>query len=233
MCTVTFIPLNTTEFILTSNRDEQKERETLPPEIYKEDTVKMLFPKDKLAGGTWIGISSKNRLVCVLNGAFKKHIRQKKYVKSRGVLAKELLKCEDLSNEIHTLNLKGIEPFTMIIIEWGKELKLFELIWDENEKYFKKLINKPKIWSSSTLYMDEIKKQREKWFEDWLHNNQVTSESILKFHHLETEDKEQSVLMKRLYVETVSITSVKKDNETIEMLYEDVVHSKKYKSIFT
>jgi len=33
--------------------------------------------------------------------------------------------------------------------------------------------------------------------------------------------------MKRSYVETVSVTSIKKENKTVEMQYEDVVHSKK------
>ena len=76
MCTVTFLPLGNTDFILTSNRDEQRLRETLPPKIYEEDGVEMLFPKDKVAGGTWIGTSSKKRLVCVLNGGFIKHKRK-------------------------------------------------------------------------------------------------------------------------------------------------------------
>ena len=59
MCTVTFLPLSNNDFILTSNRDEQRQRETLHPKIYEEDGIEMLFPKDKVAGGTWIGASSK------------------------------------------------------------------------------------------------------------------------------------------------------------------------------
>ena len=39
MCTVTFLPLGNTDFILTSNRDEQRLRETLPPKIYEEDGI--------------------------------------------------------------------------------------------------------------------------------------------------------------------------------------------------
>lgn len=95
MCTVTFLPINSSDFILTSNRDEQISRETLPPKIYVENSVEMLFPKDKLAGGTWIGVSNKNRLVCVLNGAFKKHTKKDNYLKSRGLIAKELLQCNN------------------------------------------------------------------------------------------------------------------------------------------
>jgi len=233
MCTVTFLPLDKNNFILTSNRDEQRLRETLTPMQYEEDGVELVFPKDKTAGGTWIGTSSKNRLVCVLNGAFMKHKRKDNYKKSRGVIAKEILKEDNFIQYIENLDLYGIEPFTLVVVDWNDEkLNLFELIWDEDQKHFTKLKHEPKIWSSSTLYTNDIKELRKVWFQNWLEENEFTSENILNFHHSEFGDKEQSVLMKRSYVETVSITSVKKENNTIEMLYEDVVHGEKTLSKF-
>jgi hypothetical protein len=228
MCTVTFLPLGNTDFILTSNRDEQRLRETLPPKIYEEDGVEMLFPKDKIAGGTWIGASSKKRLVCVLNGGFIKHERKENYSKSRGLIAKELLKEKSIRPYLDNLDLPGVEPFTMIVADWyNNELNLVELVWDGHKKHITKHKNEPKIWSSSSLYTDEIKELRKNWFQKWLSENDVTSEAILQFHHQKTADEEQSILMKRKYVETVSITSVKKLENTIEMVYEDLVHSTK------
>jgi len=227
MCTVTFLPLTNNNFILTSNRDEQNERETYHPQKYMEDGVEMTFPKDKTAGGTWIGTSSKNRLVCVLNGAYKKHVRKNNYKKSRGVLAKEMLKAESLQQHVQQLDLHNIEPFTMLIVDWNSGLSLFELVWDETQKNFKKLKNEPQIWSSSTLYSEEIKTVRKKWFQNWVAENEFSSEQILAFHHSKNGDKEQSVLMKRSTVETVSITSIKKENNNVEVWYEDLVHSQK------
>ena len=233
MCTVTFLPLANCNFILTSNRDEQRLRVTYPPDKYEENGVELFFPKDKTAGGTWIGASSKNRLICVLNGAFIKHEKKENYKKSRGLIAKELLKTTDFQLYIENLDLHGIEPFTMVIVDWNNnQLNLFELIWDENRRYFTKLKNEPKIWSSSTLYTAKNKGLRKEWFQNWIDTNEFTSENILSFHHSEIGDKEQSVLMKRSYVETVSITSVKKENTTIEMVYEDVVHAKKKSMLF-
>ncbi|MFK5958082.1 MAG: NRDE family protein [Lutibacter sp.] len=233
MCTVTFLPLENNNFILTSSRDEQSLRKTFTPKKYKENGIEMLFPKDKIAGGTWVGTSSKNRLICLLNGAFKNHIKKKKYKRSRGVIAKEILQTSIVKKYIKNLNLEGIEPFTMVIIDWNDEkLNLYELIWDETKKHVTKLENKPKIWSSSTLYENEMKETRKYWFKDWIANNKFSSSTILKFHHSEIGDKEQSILMKRSYVETVSITSVKKENKIIEMLYEDVVHNKITKTSF-
>lgn len=226
MCTVTFLPLDNSNFILTSNRDEHRERETIPPKMYVENEVNLTYPKDKIAGGTWIGASSNKRLVCMLNGAYEKHIRKDSYKKSRGVIAKEILKDENFICYVEELDLLGIEPFTLVIVDYNKGLNLYELIWDEHNKQFSKLKNEPKIWSSSTLYEPKMKKKRINWFNNWIAENEFSTKSILEFHHSEIGDKSQSVLMKRPHVETVSITSVKKHDELVEMQYEDIVHSK-------
>ena len=234
MCTVTFLPLKNNDFILTSNRDEQKERETLPPLKYEEDGVEMTFPKDKIAGGTWIGTSSKNRLVCLLNGAFEKHIKNDAYQKSRGIIAKEILKTATLKLTIAQIELQAVEPFTMIIVDWSNNnLHLFELVWDGSKKHFNKLKKQPKIWSSSTLYSADSKKMREKWFQTWLIKNDFTLKNILAFHHFQTNDKTQSILMKRSFIETVSITVVKKESNHIKMQYHDIIHATKNTHILT
>lgn len=226
MCTVTFLPLKNNGFILTSNRDETPLRKTIPPKKYEENGIELVFPKDKLAGGTWIGTSSNNRLVCVLNGAYKKHNRKESYKKSRGIIAKDILKATNCNAYIEDLNLDAIEPFTMIIVDWNNNnLNLFELIWDENTKHFNNLKNEPKIWSSATLYSVTSKKTRQLWFKTWVSENDFKTSTILNFHHSEIGDKEQSILMKRPNVETVSITTIKKEKENIEMLYKDVIHN--------
>lgn len=227
MCTVTLLPQQNNNFTLTSNRDEHPERETLFPEKYIENGVEMLFPKDKFAGGTWIGVSDKKRMVCVLNGAFKNHKKKNNYKKSRGVLAREILKTDNFLEFITNFNFKGIEPFTIIIVDWNSSKNnYFELTWDEKTKHFNKLKNEPKIWSSSTLYEDDIKEIRKEWFQEWLETSEITSENILKFHHLEKGDKTQTILMKRPNCETVSITQVKKTASKVKMMYEDVIYKK-------
>ena len=121
-----------------------------------------------------------------------------------------------------------VEPFTMVIVDWNSStLNLYELIWDEHQKHFTKLENKAKIWSSSTLYDQDIIAARKDLFENWIEKNEWTSENILKFHHSSDGDKEQAILMRRSYIETVSITSVKKENKQVVMNYEDVLHARK------
>lgn len=225
MCTVTYLPLGNNDFILTSNRDEQPTRETIEPQEYKEDGVALTYPKDKLAGGTWIGLSDKNRLVCLLNGGFEIHEREAAYKMSRGIIVKAILKSGDFVSYVDDFDFSGIEPFTIVLVDWNAELLAYELVWDGVQKHFSELSQEPKIWSSSTLYTQEDKQLRKEWFQDWLNNQtEFTQQEILKFHHnSELGTPEISLKMKRSYVETVSVTSVKKDNSIIEMNYEGLI----------
>lgn len=224
MCTVTYLPLKNDNFILTSNRDESPLRKTLFPKKYNDESVCLLYPKDELAGGTWIGISDKKRLVCLLNGGFIKHQRQSSYKKSRGVIVKELLKAKNSIEFIENYNFLDIEPFTIILIDWESSLNVFELVWDGDIKHFSKLPNQPKIWSSSPLYTNEIKKVRESWFKDWLSNNSTfTKESILHFHQRkDLGTKTTAPVMDRLFVKTISISCVEKNKMDLEFLYQDL-----------
>jgi len=229
MCTVTYLPLGNNNFILTSNRDETPLRKTIPLETYKENGVELTYPKDALAGGTWIGASTKNRLVCLLNGGFKNHTRNRYYKISRGVIVKKILSTNNGVAYINNFDFTDIEPFTLILIDYHLQLEAYELVWDGIKKHFKKLAEEPKIWSSSSLYTEEMKVLRKEWFSDWLAKNDVfQQEKIVDFHQNENlGNTEISLKMKRAFVETVSITSVKKIASNIEMTYLDVRTTKR------
>lgn len=223
MCTVTYLPLGDNNFILTSNRDEDPKRKTVEPQKYVEDNVELLYPKDDLAGGTWIGLSNKNRLVCLLNGGFENHIKQKKYKHSRGIIVKKLLKSDNAVEEIRNFELEGVEPFTIVLVDWNKNLTTYELVWTGIDKHFKELSQEPHVWSSATLYTSEMKIQREIWFANWLSENEnYNQEKIVLFHQNEKlGNQSTSIKMKRDTVETVSTTSVCKQNKTVSMDYFD------------
>ena len=225
MCTVTFLPLEDNGFILTSNRDETPFRKTIPPKSYLENGVEVTYPKDVVAGGTWIGTSSKDRVVCLLNGGFKNHKRNLPYGLSRGVIVKNVLTADDAEVYINRIGLNNIEPFTLILLDWKVQLKAFELVWDGETKHFKKLENEPRIWSSSTLYTEDMKQQRQDWFKNWLKNNaNFTAKNILGFHsNTELGEPEITIKMKRNLIETVSITSITKIQDDLKMKYIDLL----------
>ncbi len=224
MCTVTYLPLNTSDFILTSSRDVPFLRESaLHPKKYIEDGVELYYPKDGKAGGTWIGTSSKKRLICLLNGGFEYHTSRKSYKKSRGLIVKELLKVNDVRIGLDKIDLNGVEQFTLTIVDWNKSLELIEFVWDGSQKHLKKMSQKPHIWSSSTLYDNSVKQLRVNWFEAWQHSNDFSRENILKFHKSAgIGDPNIDVMMDRKVGGTVSITSVKMENKKLSIEYKDL-----------
>ena len=233
MCTVTYLPLENKGFILTSNRDESPMRKTIPPRSYNEEGVEIVYPKDELAGGTWIGLSDKKRLVCLLNGGFEKHKRDSSYRMSRGVVVKNILSVENPVTYINEFDFSNIEPFTIVLVDWNDDLETYELVWDGAQKHFQQLGQEPKIWSSSTLYTAEIKEERKVWFQEWLegHKN-FDQESILTFHQSTEKGTEGTALrMTRPYVETVSISSVKKSENQLSFQYFDLKENKHTKVV--
>ncbi len=222
MCTVTIFYKGNNDFVLTSNRDESPNRKSIPPEIYYENSTRMLFPKDELAGGTWIGVTEKNRLICLLNGGFVKHHKKDSYQFSRGVIVKNLLASIDVEASIENYNFTNVEPFTIIIADWNTNLHFFELVWDGEEAHFIKLPLATKIWSSSTLYSDEMKTERHQWFDKFKTDNKLTSKTVLDFHSTETKNKDFGIVMNRGFVKTTSITQVEKTSDKLSMNYFDL-----------
>ena len=231
MCTVTFLPFDEGDFILTSSRDVPFVRKKAEePQRYVENGTELVYPRDGQAGGTWIGISDKKRLICLLNGGFKNHLQKDNYAKSRGIIVKDLLKAEDISLACKEINLENVEPFTLVIVEWDFKLFLFEFVWDGTVKHLKILPVEPRIWSSSTLYSDEMKEMRKEWFRNWINEFEIkdlkfkiVKENILAFHHTAgTGNPEVDILMKRPNVGTVSITQVYRSGGKVKMKYEKI-----------
>lgn len=209
MCTVTFIP-SKEHIILTSNRDEKHWRSAAhPPVKYGMETGNILFPKDGDAGGTWFGVHENGNVLIFLNGGFVRHEPAPPYRKSRGLI---LLDALDTSSPYHTLlsmDLAGIEPFTAV--GWEEDL-LFECRWDGAQRHLQKLdITTPHIWSSVTLYSEDIIRKRRQWFDNWMSANPSPSqEDILYFHQFTGDgDPHNDLRMNRDgKVFTVSVTSV-------------------------
>jgi hypothetical protein len=223
MCTVTYLPLHK-GFILTSNRDERLLRKpSTAPQIQIINDVSVLFPRDTEANGTWMATSQNGKSICLLNGAFEPHHHNPPYRKSRGLVVLDFFENNTAEEFNAEYDLKGIEPFTMVIVE---KHALYELRWDGTKKYFTELNPQiPHIYSSATLYTKPVIAMREKWFADWLtqHTEYLVNE-ILIFHLFAGEgDTATQIRMSRAgIVQTVSITSIVVDGETHNMYYADL-----------
>jgi len=223
MCTVTYIPSGEKKF-LTSNRDENTFRKkALPPQIYLREEVRLIYPKDDDAGGTWIALNENGNVAVLLNGGFEKHISSPPYRKSRGLVFIDIIKQTSPVKYFLNVDLLGVEPFTVIIVEQNK---LFECRWTGNNKLCKELNEKkPHIWSSATLYDRDTRNRREQWFWQWLNRKSSPEQKdILQFHQFAGEgNKDNDLVMKRGEIyRTVSITSIELENETGRMCYNDL-----------
>jgi uncharacterized protein with NRDE domain len=227
MCTVSFVK-HSSGFSLTSNRDEVSSRPTLPPEAYQEYDQVLVYPNDEIADGTWIATSESNISLCLLNGAFEKHQRNLPYNRSRGQVLKERFGFESHQSFISQVNLKNVEPFTLLMIDHKNlsDIDFKILIWDESKKHILNVdTNAAHIWASSTLYDKEQRKMRKKWFADFILKNQKPdSASLFNFHTGSyTKNKKEDIVMQRNNeLKTVSVSQINISKNQNSFIYRDI-----------
>ena len=231
MCTVSFVSVPN-GFVITSNRDEKIYRATIAPQIYDEGNCKLLYPKDEIAGGTWIVARNDGACIVLLNGAFVSHQKQEKYKKSRGQILLEIIQNKFPLLYFLEMDMDGIEPFTLIIFQ---HKTLTEVKWDGLEKQqFEKSIKQPHIWSSATLYNRKQKLIRKQWFIEFCrYNNPLTIDKIRLFHtKTQASNNEYGLVINREdETKTVSITQLLIKNVSLEMSYYDRINNTSYENI--
>ncbi len=223
MCTVSFVSVNDS-VIITSNRDEHIQRKTAaPPDLHLLKNKKVIFPKDAKAGGTWFAASDDGVVAVLLNGAFIKHIAAPPYRKSRGLILLEIIEAGDPFAFFTKLDLDNIEPFTVILYQPGS---LHELRWDGNNKYEKLLSNSGNyIWSSSTLYTDDVIGLRKDLFDAFINTEKtITADLVHDFHTYDHGDDENGFIINRQTgMKTFSITQAIVKPVTIHFLHTDLL----------
>lgn len=229
MCTVSFIPVKDRVFI-TSNRDEKLVRSrAIPPQQYNSGNVRLVFPKDAEAGGTWIVLRENGDAAVLLNGGFQKHLPFPPYRRSRGLVLLDIIKEAEHVNHFMQMNLEKIEPFTLVILEKNK---LYECRWDGSNKSSKELSNTvPHIWSSVTLYDEIVIRKRESWFAQWLQvNPHPSTEDIIEFHLSGGEGDEQNDfrMNRNNHLLTVSVTNIEINKDNANMRYFDLTDNSAY-----
>ncbi len=212
MCTISYIPISDKghSFVVTDNRDESVNRPAELPKTYQENNTMLFYPKDIRAGGTWMGVSGHNSLICLMNGAFHRHKRETAYRKSRGILVKDLLGAKSPLSVIRSYDLNGIEPFFALLFLWENEIKVYEMIWDGLKVHLdKKDSNQPAIWSAAMTYSEKQRKKREmkfKVFLDTHQNSETLPRLVWDFHHLKGNKMYEGLIINRGELRTTSIS---------------------------
>lgn len=233
MCTVSYSHTNG-KSIITSNRDEKVIRESaIAPKYYLINNKNIIFPKDQKAGGTWFAINEEGTVIVLLNGASEQHQLKSNYRKSRGLIVLDLITSNSPILEWETLDLEGIEPFTLVLFQ---EKKLYQLCWNEIKKEAMVLdATQSHIWSSSTLYTQEIRQKRADWFLNFMDSNtNLVPEDLFHFHrYTENQNQEHGLVINRNDVlKTLSITQAVIEDNKVELFYTDLIAEKEFSNAF-
>ena len=225
MCLVSYISTQNGYF-LTSNRDESPKRAETPLRSITIGNSNLICPIDQ-KGGSWIIMAKDARAICILNGAHNNHTRKSTYRLSRGVMMMEFFTFDHTRDFIAQYNFTNIEPFTMVIREKNK---LYEFRWDEISKHIKILdTDQSYVWSSSTLYDDEMRRARKKVFFEEIKHIDLNIEAIMELHRRgQVGNTENNFVMNREdRVATISITCAAAQAEKITMLHNNLMSSEK------
>lgn len=225
MCVLTFVPNKLGGYLLTNNRDENRNRtKAIPPKKYKIGDTTLYFPKDSKAGGTWIATNHKVTL-CLLNGAREKHVSTGSYSKSRGQIILDYFNFQN-AGYFTKEQFIGIENFTLVYIENAAK-RICQFVWDGTSLDIQHLEwDQARIWSSSTLYSKVIREKREKLFFDFLQKNPSPEYSqLIDFHHFaDTGNPENNLVMEREDgTHTQCISQIFHKGSSIRFSYFDLV----------
>jgi uncharacterized protein with NRDE domain len=233
MCTVSFVRSGD-KIILTSNRDEEVLRPAIAPRNYCVNNKNIVFPKDPRAGGTWFAVAENANVLVLLNGAAEKHQWNPPYRKSRGLVVLDLIGADSPIESWTTVDLDGIEPFTLVLYE---KAELFQLRWDGSQKETVKLdTNRNYVWSSSTLYPKDVREQRSEWFYRFLDTRPNANEAeMFNFHrYTENEDEQYGLVINRGdKLKTLSITQAVIEKNKVAVVHHDLLDHQQSEQTFT
>ncbi|MBK8623525.1 MAG: NRDE family protein [Saprospiraceae bacterium] len=187
MCCLTIVKTPNNNIVFTHNRDEQWSRQTRGTFVqeYWFGNKKIWMPKDSLVDGTWIG-SDGTRAAAILNGYKKNHLKKEKYRASRGTIIPQFLQETDAQQFMESFDPSGMEPFTLIVADNKKYIT--EIGWDEKEIHLTKHnVESPLIFSSFTLYDDDIQQKRKNLFLS-LVTTLTNHDDLWQFHKTQGED---------------------------------------------
>ena len=169
----------------------------------------------------------------MLNGAAKKHQWQPPYRKSRGWVVLNFFEYKNFDDFAQNYDFKGLEPFTLVVIEQGDIVQLNEIRWDGQWLHHKLLdADMSYAWSSVTLYSNEVVQERERWFYEWQQQHPLfEGNDVLDFHSFGgKEDAENGLIINRNNeLRTVSVTQVQKTTEQFLINYWDQMNDQQYR----
>jgi uncharacterized protein with NRDE domain len=209
MCTLSIVRTES-RLIITSNRDDAPHRAANDIVHSSYGHKDIYYPSDQKAEGTWFCCDSLGDFVILLNGADKKHEKEKHHTLSRGFIPIALLSHSDeIKTAFDQLELYHTQPFTLISMHSGK---LCQCSWDGASKEYQDMDDRTQthLFSSATLFDSNIRKKKKSDFQIFIEEEKTLTADLL--WHLFTkysQDKENGYRIDRsIGVKTLSTTQL-------------------------
>jgi uncharacterized protein with NRDE domain len=111
--------------IVAGNRDEQRDRPSAPPGLFVGERMRVLSPRDRLAGGTWLAVGERGLFAGVTNLA---GVPRRAGARSRGTLPHLAADCDSVASAVRAVReaVQGavFDGFQLVVSD-GKQTHVF------------------------------------------------------------------------------------------------------------
>jgi len=217
------------QLVLACNRDELATRQPADLPTLQEFTngIGALFPRDRDAGGSWVGVNSSGIAVSLLNNYAADVRPLPKNPRSRGAIVPKMLQLRTLDEVemgIESLReeLERFRPFWLIVVSVPKDApaRALRATWDAETLSVEPIVM-PMAQISSSYEHARVEKSRRAQIENLLKDptdwTEETTNTIFG-SHLPTRGAE-SVCMHREDGSTVSHTRIEISGDEISLAY--------------
>lgn len=219
MCTLSLFK-DPNGYRIFMNRDERHDRqEEQTPQILSQKQ-KIYGPLDPQSGGTWIAYNNNGYWGALLNGYHDQDKTSDAARQSRGHILLEILQSDNPLTVAETLNPQNYNSFCLIIgnshthrlMRWdGRDYHDSDFCTSYDDRIF--------FTTSSSLDQERVRKTRIQIFQDWTNNIHTYHGDIPSYHFSKDPHLDYSIMMKRSYSMTKSITSISVCDDTMTMSY--------------
>jgi hypothetical protein len=141
----------------------------------------------------------------------------------------EIAEADNMLLFFKNILLDEIEPFSVVLFE---NKKLYRLTWNGMYRSVTQLLSQTSyIFSSATLYSDDVQHRRRQWLYNYLQQTkEVNSHSVLNFHTAyNVEDKENGLIIERPEsCSTLSISQALVSDDAIQLTHVDLKNGQTY-----
>lgn len=224
MCTCTYIP-KPNGYLLGVNRDESPLRSAKVIWDDSKTNQRLWYPQEPVAGGTNLGISNRDRIICLLNGSSHRSHLPGPFGRSRGLVVLDSFETESMLPFYEQYDFGGINEFTLLAFD-QKQISFME--WDGREvEHHLVDPSRAHIWAAPMLYSNEWQARRREWLAQFLTNHpEPTAEDLYQFHATGGVGNpyQDMVMNRKNLVKTVSITIIEKSQDHFQMRHQNLLN---------